>query len=89
MNRLCTCVVDAETAGDDAWQARPGRMSRGAHGSFRRRAASATSSSTYPRLDLVVVRFGPDPTAPSTSRLFTDQRFEKHDAILAPSSRPW
>jgi CubicO group peptidase (beta-lactamase class C family) len=38
-----------------------------------------------PSLDLVVVRFGPDPTSPlDIPALFTDQRFETHDAILAP-----
>jgi CubicO group peptidase (beta-lactamase class C family) len=38
-----------------------------------------------PSLDLVVVRFGPDPAGTlDIPGLFTDQKFAKHDAILAP-----
>jgi CubicO group peptidase (beta-lactamase class C family) len=67
----------------EAW---PGRMVPFApQDLFAARGFGNQFIDVIPSLDLVVVRFGPDPASTlDIPALFTDQRFEEHDAILKP-----
>ena len=79
--------LNAETPAVDAmmkpW---PGRMVPFAPTDhFAARGFGNQFVDVFPSLDLLVVRFGPDPLATfDLAALTTDQRFETHDAILKP-----